>query len=302
MSNFSISFSECSDILFLIQIHEAFPSMGGKPYRKEVLNMQKIHGYRFKGGTAFCVEQILLKAKENIRQAAQEEYHLLLSDEICQLIDDVAMNLRPRPDTSILEAAVEALNRRILEAENFNTGTEYDLRSGVQVIPDDDGYTYFIFTASNPLLETAFASTPGIEDYTVAIQPSETDDNSPTEQPVKWDALEKRYGGSSPILSANLTSQVELDPSLLWIVDKRERAASRARRHLTTILLNRYACGKEIPNNQLLPMMDKALSRLLYEEENGELQRITDELTCILPDYDLAFIQKPPSAKVTEEK
>ena len=257
--------------------------------------MQKFHGYRSKGATASFVEQILLNAKENIRNAAQEEYHLLLSDEISQLIDDIAMNIRQRPETSILDAAVESLNHRIMEAENFNTGTEYDLRSGVQVIPDDDGYTYFIFTAANPLLEAAFASTPGMEDYTVGILPSEIEGNRPTEQARKWDVLNKRYGNASPILSANLTSQVELDTSLIQIIDKKERAAARARRHLTTILLNRYACGKEIPNNQLMPMLDRALSRLLYEEELGELQRITDELMRILPEYDLAFIQKSSS-------
>lgn len=263
--------------------------------------MQKFHGYRVKGATASFVEQILLKAKENIQQAAQEEYHLLLSDEVSQLIDDIAMNLCSRPNIPILDAAAETLNHRIMEAENFNTGTEYDLRSGVQVIPDDDGYTYFIFTSANPQLEAAFASTPGIEDYTVAIQLSDIDDNNPTEQSVKWDTLNKRYSGSSPIISANLTSQVDLDPNLIRIIDKNERAAVRARRHLTTVLLNRYACGKEIPNSQLMPILDKTFSRFLFEEENGELQRITDELLRILPEYDLSFIQKNPSVAASSE-
>ena len=260
--------------------------------------MQRFCGYRTKESQTQSIETLLLRAKENIRQAAQEEYHRLLSDELAELIDDVAMSLRPRPDRPILIAATEQLNKQIMDAENFNSGTEYDLRAGVQIIPDSDGYIYLIFTAANPLLEQAFAANECIEDYTVGISPAGQRDNGPNEQAQKWEALNKRYNGASPLMSASLTCQMELDTSMLRIDNRATRATTRARRHLTTLLLNRYACGQEIRNDRLMLFLDKALARLLQEGDDGELARITDDLIRILPDYDLEFIQRDPQAAV----
>lgn len=256
--------------------------------------MQKFHGYRVRSKNLGQIETILGRARATVHEAATEEYHRLLSDEISELVDDVAMNIRPRPDCSIREAAQSTLNQRIMDAENFSTGTEYDLRAGVQIIPEGDDYTYFILSVSNPLLEEAFASTPEIEDYTTPLETDQFKGVEATPQSAKWEAINKRYNGETPMLSASLTSVIDFDAARLRAIDKNTRAAVRARRHLTTLLLNRYACGKNIPNDQLMRMLDLAFLRLTSESETLALERTTTELLQILPDYTISDILLDP--------
>lgn len=256
--------------------------------------MQKFSGYRIKNRNIGALEAALMRAKENVCEAASEEYHRMLSEEAANVVDDIAMNIRPRPDCPIVDTAISMLNQRIMDAENFNSGTEYDLRAGVQIISDGDGYTYLILTVSNPLLEEAFATTTGIDDYTTPVEVDQLKGSESTKQSDKWESLNRRYDGESPMMSAALTSLVKYDKSFLRVIDKASRAATRARHHLTTLLLNRYACGKNIPNDQLMRVMDNALLRLSLDVEAIELTHITAELMGILPDYSIDDITRNP--------
>ena len=205
--------------------------------------MQKFSGYRIKGKNIGPIETVLVRARDSLHEAATEEYHRLLSEEIAELVDDIAMNVRQRPDCPLLDVAANLLNQRVMDAENTNAGTEYDLRAGVQLIPDGDGYTYCILSAANPILEQAFAETSGVEDYTTPLEADIVNGIEISPQSVKWQELDKRYNGESPLISATLTTRIQLDKSRIRTLNKSDRAAVRARRHLTTLLLNRYAGG-----------------------------------------------------------
>ncbi|NLD88489.1 MAG: hypothetical protein GX633_09600 [Clostridiales bacterium] len=262
--------------------------------------MQKFNGYRIKGKNIEPLETVLKRARENIKEAATEEYHRLLSEEIAELVDDIVMNIKPRPDCPIVQAARSLLDQRIIDSENLNSGTEFNLCASVQIIPDGDGYTYLILSAANPIIESAFASTPGIEDYTTPLETDNLKGSEATIQSSKWMALCKKYNGESSILTATLTSRIEFDASRLRTLSKNDRASARARRHLTTLLLNRYACGRQIPNDQLMRMLDYALLRLMGEAEEIELNKITQELLGLLPDYTIDEIMRDPRAPVKE--
>lgn len=254
--------------------------------------MPGFHGYRIKSTNITEVERILRLAKANLAEASKEEYHRMLSEEIAELIDDITLGIKPRPDIPILDAAVNILNEQVSNAENYGTGTEYDLRSGVTIIPDK-GFTYMLLTVSNPALEPAFAGTEGIELYTVGIgMPG--DGKVQDAKNKKWERLYKRNEAAPSLLTASLTTMIQVDTSLIVFPDKATRANVRARRNLTSRLLNQYACGREIKSDRLMPLLDRALERILSNETSDTLSQMSDQLMNVLIDIDLELITKGP--------
>jgi len=257
-------------------------------------------GFRIKSNNIGKVEAILRNAKANLAAAASEEYHRFLSEEVCELVDDIAMNIKPRPaNMTILEAATQSLNRSISAAETLTTGTEYDLRSGVSIIPDK-GYTYLLLTVWNPALAPAFGQTEGIEPYTVGFGTSLGDNEEQDIRAKKWERLFRRTQAEPSLLTATLTSVMQVEPKMLVFPGKKDRAYVRARRTLTSRLLNQYANGESISSDRLMPLMDKALARVLDDEYTAELDNMANQLMNILVDIDLPLITTLPGVPIDD--
>lgn len=262
--------------------------------------MSRFWGYRIKSVNINQVESILKNAKAKIAEAASEEYHRLLGIEIATLIDDITLNIQQRPNIPIFNAAINVLNEKISRAEAIGTGTEYDLRTGVTIIPDK-GYTYLMLTASNSSLIPAFESTEGIENYTVDFSiKDKTEEQSARSK--KWERLWKRNEDSPAILTSSLTTQIKPDPNKLTFPSKLDRASDRARHTITSRLLNQYACGQEIKPAQLMPLLDLALERILDDDIQRELDITIDNLCRILLDISLEITMKDPREPLTTGK
>lgn len=241
--------------------------------------MAQFLGYRIKSTNIGKVEKILRLAKVRLNDAASAEYHRLLSEEVCELVDDVTLGVCQRPEYPLLEEATNRLNNRVSRAEFSSSGTEYDLRAGVTIIPDSQ-YTYLILNVSNPELEKAFCDTPGIEDY--KVNDGDVQNNAMTAAAAKWDELRKRCEAQPSLLSAGLTNRMNVDPEKLTYDTPIVRAKVRARRSMTSRLLNQYACGKEIKSAELMPMMDKALEKLMDPDVQAEMDDMTAQLASTL--------------------
>lgn len=261
---------------------------------------KQFHGYRVKSTNITVVDETLRHAKEQLALAASEEYHRLLSEEICEVVDDIAMNIKARPnDISLLDLAVNRLNERISYAETHGTGTEYDLRSGVSIIPDK-GYTYLVLTTWNPALEPAFAATEGIEPYTVGLGVTMGDTEEQDARAKKWERLYKRNPDNPAIMMATLTSLMQVDPNKLTFPSVEDRAKVRARRQLTSHWLNQYANGNSITGDVLMPLLDKALTKMLSDEVERDLNMMTDRLKTILPELTLELLTCVPGQQTPD--
>ena len=254
--------------------------------------MIEFSGYRIKSTNIQRVENILREAKKNLRSAAESEFHRMLSEEVCEVVDDIALNVMPRPNYPILQAAQERLNEAIGKAEMSSSGTEYDLRSGVTIIPDKE-YTYLILHVSNDVLKKAFGDTKGIEPYKVTEEDTVNGDKTPTA--LKWDELQKRCANQPALMSATLTNKIELDTSLLEFEAPLDRARTRARRTMTARLMNQYACGTEIRNTQLMMTLDKALSKMLSPDVQREVDGMVAQLAATLPEITLEMVMADPT-------
>lgn len=255
-------------------------------------------GYRIKSTNISRVASILHKAKENLYEGAMEEYHRLLSEEVAEVVDDITLNLMQRPPHPILDEAVRRLNAQIERAETLGTGTEYDLRAGVSVIPDKS-YTYLMLSVSNPSLVEVFTKADGIEDYTVDMT-AEKENDVPSERAVKWESLRKACGNGGVSFSAVLTNRMVVEPERLTFIPKEDRAMDRARRNMTARWMNNYAGGLEICGEQLMPILDKALLRLTGYEFDA-ITEMANRLTATLIDINMNLITKDPSQPTQDE-
>lgn len=253
--------------------------------------MGQFLGYRTKTTNIRKVENILRIAKANLREAAETEYHRMLSQEICELVDDITLGIVQRPNFPLLEAATNLLNEKIGRAEMASSGTEYDLRTSVSIIPDRQ-YTYFILVVSNPALEEAFRKSPDIEDYRVTEEELRNDVR--TAAAAQWDELRKRCDNAPSLLSATLTNRMTVNPERLEFESPIVRAMTRARRNLTSRILNQYACGKEIQSTQLMPMLDKALAKLMDEDIQAELDESAAHLAGNLVSITMELVMHDP--------
>lgn len=256
-------------------------------------------GYRIKSTNISRVASILQKAKENLYEGAMEEYHRLLSEEIAGVVDDITLNLMQRPPHPILDEAVRRLNAQIERAETLGTGTEYDLRAGVTVIPDKT-YTYLMLSVSNPSLVEVFAKTGGIEDYTVDMT-AERENSVPSERAAKWESLRKACGNGGVSFTAALTNRMVVEPERLTLIPKEDRAMDRARWNMTARLMNSYAGGQEIHGEQLMPILDKALLRLT-DCESEAMAEMSRRLAATLIDISMDLVTKDPRQSTQDEE
>ena len=261
--------------------------------------MNRFKGYKIASDSISKVEEILKKARENVSLAAKEEYHRLLSDEIATVHDDIILGVRERPFCSILNLAVDSLNKRIITAETRNYIVEHNLKSFVTIIPDKkDKTTYVMWNSANALLEDAFASTEGIEDYSFYLDVGDAVEDSQEERKRKWGQLEKKQEGLPSMLNASLTSTVDVDTSMLVFEDKDVRASIRARHHIMNQYLQAYSFGEPVHPSTLMRYTDFVLERSLSERGEVDMEETKAKLLTILPDIELSVIQMDPNAPV----
>lgn len=254
--------------------------------------MDKFHGYKIETNNVERLNKVLQAAKSNMTAAANELYHKLLSEEITELVDNIAMNIIARPQGSLIDVARGTLMDKIRFSEARGLPTEYNLATSIQVIPSNK-VCYLMFCGTNAFLEEAFASTQGIEDYSVALKEGNEADNILTEREQQWLRLQKQCEAEPAILFANLSMQVSLDRSLLIFADKTERAAVRARHELTNQFINMYAAGKQIQPYELMSFMDKSLSQTLSDSTQAKQKELEMRLLNILPDITLDLLEPP---------
>lgn len=253
--------------------------------------MSELLGYIAKTSNIVKIESILKEARDNVHRAALKEYHRMLSEELAELVDDIALNVTARPECPLFNVAVERLNAKISGAEMSSSGTEYDLRAFVTIFPQP-GATYFLLNVSNAELEKAFLKTHGVDAYKVSDADVIADTRS--EKAEKWDEIRKRSQTSPSILSASLTTRLEAEVDRITFIPPTERAQTRARRSVTSRLMNQYACGKEIRASELMPILDKALMRLEDKDVQEELREKTSSLMTLLPTITKAMVSEDP--------
>lgn len=255
-----------------------------------------ITGYRLETQDAAMIESTMTDLQNTITKQGTAHYQKLLSEEIQTLIDNISLNILPRPmDVSLLDAAKKELDAKIAYATGRLLPTRYNLYASAQIMLLDS-HTYIKIQSSTPLYKSALSKVKGLTSYSY-------DPRSSTGQEERgeiWNKLMEKYAGQNvPVCSVQLFPRgpIDVDPTKLKFDSPLQRARIIARHNLTNQLLGMYGSGKEIPPYKLMRYMDLALEDLTQQNAKREMQSMVAHLQTILINITTPLVTETPDTQ-----
>lgn len=221
------------------------------------------------------LRNLLNEVDETTKIQCLKKYHMLLSEEIELLVDNVALNVIKRPEnTSLLLAAQEELNGRIRYAVSRQAPTTYNLQVSAAIGVTENACYLALLGMSNMLDKII----PELKKKKFQFL---QDDEIPTDEP--------HYIMERVLFPVGL---IDADPTALKFHDTARRGMRAARHNLMNRLLTASAQGREIKNFQLMPYLDMVLEEMNRKEHISEVKRTGSELARILPEITVELITK----------
>lgn len=247
--------------------------------------MYAIKGFKVKKCSLKKAESILNEAKRKASQLAQKRYNELLSREIEVYIDDLVLNGASKPEDSIFMKGKEILDRKIAVAITRKDNNEYNLACSVNLLSYEND-TYIELCSVNEMYDDIFNNIEGVENYCVEEQDPAI--GAVDEKFEVWRKIIEKYRMDSvlnmrvfPVSNNKLPTFEDLHFNTVEM-----RAETRARHHVTNVLLAGYASGEQIPPHKLMEYMDYALLRSTdavfsraLKDEKEKIMRILPEIT-----------------------
>lgn len=253
--------------------------------------MNIITGYKLHTRDFSEVENALILMQQTIEKIAVKKYHELLSEEVEILIDNISLNIIPRPtDRTVLDIAQESLNQKIAYASGNNLPIEYNMNVSVHVLTSED-YTYFRLNAAYDIYHKELSKLPGL------IPCSVRNGEGSAENKEIWEYLMKKYEtGIQPCITQLFPKgPIAVDKKKLKFSSPLQRSKRIARHNLTNKYLAMYAGNKEIPNYKLMEYMDRSLEALTsLPRSKSELTQMEVQLRTILPNITIELVDSLP--------
>ena len=233
------------------------------------------------------LELILFQMRSIITEQASIAYANLVTRHIERMVDEIALNISPRPEKmSILDASAADVRRRVIYAEQRNQDTEYNLYIGAQVLSVTNGGKPSIILriiAPNDIYTKKLRKIKELVPLTIYSN----DIKEKGSREKLWKAIVEKYETDIPIVCNLLNyNDLRIDPVSFIYKSPEERAQILAKEKVMNQLLSRYACDQEIPPNKLMEYILYTEHRLEYEEskfamgfEAEQLKRILQPIT-----------------------
>lgn len=214
------------------------------------------------------ITDITSSIKSEAEQAGNALYHELLSQEIETLVDNIALNIIPRPDKeNLLKTAALELNRKISYAMASQGTTRYNLMVTEGINPQSDKTYFRIFTPNECLTQALRKRLRKISE----LKPISDSGKLPP---------------SVCVFTVRLYPVDEPAPDLstLQFQSPQKRAQVIARHNMSNRLLSQISGGREIQNYQLMRYMDAVILELDGTEIKREIDAMEANLSGILPE------------------
>ena len=221
-----------------------------------------IKGYKLDTTDIQVIEAILSEIREKAEAKAKKIYAKLLAQEIELFVDDIALNVLPRPtNNSIYNLCVNELNNKISWATGNGVPTIYNLSVQAAVFTYSNA-TYIKLNIANGELSKAIKMLSQGEIFNL----TNCNDKDNKKASEVWTEIMNIYSnGTNPLvkqLYPNKAISVEWSEISKYFHNPRDRIDLRVRYTLTSELLNMIGMRKEIPNYRLLPYLDEAMMML----------------------------------------
>lgn len=230
------------------------------------------------------MEDLLGEMQAALFKKAETEYHRLLSAEIMDLVDDMALNIRERPgNISILDFARNILDERINAAMRMQAPTAYNMSAMANVFPELEKrkYCYILLSAPNPVFYKALRAIERLRPYDVSPVQDTAEQKKRAEE---WKRAMELHREIPPMgVQFRLAENFTFQEKRLKFEGPYKRAEKRARWQFLNQRLGMFGMGQNIPNFKLMPYLDWAMEEYLRTEFRGELMEMKQRLRLLLP-------------------
>ena len=265
----------------------------------EVFDMLIVKGYKCAETNIIEVEELVQKLREMVCIQGAKIYTGLLANEIEMLVDEIALNVTQRPQTSIFNAAKQALDQKISNATGRNLLLPYNF--GIQLaVYTYKGSVYIGMNTNNERLVEAMKRAPaGLADFSVRDDAPDTSEMKSRE--TVWNEIMGIYSGveRKPLVYQFLACE-GANPSWKKISEKfhsrTERAETRIRYQQTNHLLNMIGMNQQIPPHKLMPYIDEAFSYLDDKAIRADAERMMPQAMQTIVNITEEMVMLDPSA------
>lgn len=221
------------------------------------------------------LRNLLNEVDEATKVQCIKKYHMLLSEEVELLVDNVALNIVKRPEnTSLLLAAQEELNGRIRYAVSRQAPTAYNLQVSAAIGTTEDS-CYLVLLGMSDMIEKIVSELKNKKFRILQENEAPSDEAQYIMERILF-----------PV------GRIDADPTALKFHDTTRRGMRAARHNLMNRLLTASAQGHEIKNYQLMPYLDMVLEEMNRKEHVDEVKRTGSELARILPEITVELVTK----------
>lgn len=259
-----------------------------------------LHGYLI---PASCnIFPFTEQVREIIKKECQNVYNELLAEEIVEIVDEITLGITNiNEGFTIFSAAVERLNNKIARSSVSNTITEYNFRTNLYIYEFEGKYYAELDTVQKTFAEEV-KNNVNTADYIGFEEMERTTNSQISDTILLWQKIRKAYSeGKEPFVCKICpTKDIFSKPSFeeLKFPKKKDRACSVALHQLENELLTQYSLGEKIEPYQLMPLMDKVLTRVVEDDMQDRQTVLIKEIETKLVDITESLIYTPYSKKV----
>lgn len=259
-----------------------------------------VKGYKCNAADVLTVEENLQSLREMICIQGTKLYTSLLANEIESIVDEVALNVIPRPQTSIYNAARQVLDQKISNATGRGLLLPYNM--GIQLaVYTFNGEVYIAMNTNNERLVDAMKRAPaGFSDFSVRDDSPENTETRSRE--TVWNEIMQIYSGCRKPLIYQFLACDGAEPTWKKISERfrsrTERAEARIRYQQTNQLLNMIGMNQQIPSHKLMPYIDEALSYLEDRAIRADAERMMPQAMQTIVNITEEMVMHDPSSPV----
>lgn len=259
-----------------------------------------IKGYKCSSTNFAEVEEAIQKLKNFICIQGVKLYTTLLANEIETLVDEIALNVVPRPQISIYMAAKQALDQKVSNATGRGLLIPYNFGIQLAVYSYKDAVYIKMNTNNERLIDTLKKPPTGLANF--SLHDDRLDNAEEKSHEAIWNEIMNIYHGDKIPLIYQFVACAGANPAWKKLSEKfrsrNERAAVRIRYQQTNQLLNMIGMNQQIPPHKLMPYLDEAFAYLGDKAIQADAERMMPQALQTIVNITEEMVMRDPSAQV----
>lgn len=261
-----------------------------------------VKGYVCEATELLLVEEAIQRLRSLILLQGHKLYTELLANEIETLFDDIALNVVPRPEIPIYDAAKQILDQRIANATGRGLLLPYNF--GIQLsIYTYKERTYIRLNTNNEALVSALKKAPAdLKDF--SLYDDRSDNSEQKTRETIWNEIMNIYSDGRDPLFVQIFACTGADPDWKKISDKfhsrTQRAELRVRHQQTSQLINLLGMGQQIPPHKMMPYFDEAIMHLSDNAVTADAKRMMPQVLQSIINITEELVKHDPRAEVPQ--